>query len=285
MAGFANIAAYVEDFDAGRVKYSTWRKSPSQTTTGGVWFDMSMSPGNPVPNYYASAPLIAATLNGNEGLFHGAAVAPSTKRVKSITALATVATALAMPMILCDYLLYYPFIDMGSNDDQALTNGVALPRYTDGDGVQVMAVMTNPQVTGGVTFNFDYVNQDGAAKTSQTVTCNTATAIGSLINTASATNRASSPFVPLADLDTGVRSISTVRMAAGTDVGLICLVLVKPLATIQIVGIDAPVEVDYFANMPSLPVVQDGAYLNFIALPRGSLAATAIHGDATFIWS
>lgn len=285
MAGFRNVRAYVEAYDAGKTKLSTWRKSPSQTTTAGVWFDLSMSPGNPIPNYYASAPAVAAVLNGGEGIFHGGAVSPATKRLKNLMALTAVATALPLNMILCDYLLYYPFLDMGTNDDQLLTNDVALPRYADGAGVQVMAVMTNPQVTGGATFNFDYIDQDGNAATSATVACGTATAIGSLINTMPARLNASAHFLPLANGDTGVRSITAFRMVAGSDVGLICLVLVKPIAQTSIRGIDAPVEVDYLVNGVQLPEVKDGAYLNFICRPGGSLAATPIHGTAEFIWS
>lgn len=285
MAGFRSVRAYVEAYDAGQSKFSSWRKSPSQTTTAGVWFDLSMSPGNPNPNYYASAPGVAAVLNGGEGIFHGAAVSPGTKRLKNLMALTTVATALPLNMILCDYLMYYPFLDMGTNDDQALDNNISLPRYADGDGVAAMAVMTNPQVTGGATFNFDYTDQDGNSKTSTTVTCGTATAIGSLINTMPATANASAHFIPLADGSTGIRSINTFRMVAGSDVGLICLVLVKPLAEMMIRGIDAPTEVDYLVNGVQLPEIKDGAYLNFICRPGGTLAATPIHGTAEFIWS
>lgn len=286
MAGFGNVKAFVEAYDAGKVKLSTWRKSPSQASVSGTWFDLSMSPGNPVPNYYASSPGVAAVLNGAEGIFHGPNVSPSSKRLKSLMAMTAIATALPMNMRLCDYLLYYPFLDMGTNDDQPLTNGVALPRYADGAGVRVVAVMTNPQVSGGTTFNFDYTNQNGTpGKTSQTVTCNTATAIGSVINTAPATAGASALFVPLADGDTGVRSIQTFRMVAGSDVGLICLVLVKPIANLMLRGIDAPSEANYIEDTATLPEVLDGAFLNFMCLPMGTLAATPIHGLAEFIWS
>jgi hypothetical protein len=286
LPGFRNFRSFSDVVDAGNVKLSTWRKSPSQTTTAGVWFDLSMSPGNPIPNYYASSPSVAAVLNGNEGIFHGGAVSPASKHLKTLLAMTAVATALPMNMILCDYLLYYPFLDMGTNDDQSMVNSTPLPRYADGQGVQAIAVMTNPQVTGGATFQFDYTNQDGTSgRQSQVVTCNTATAIGSLINTATATAGASSPFVPLASGDTGIRSIETFRMVAGSDVGLICLVLVKPIAQLMIRGIDAPTEVNYLENTATLPVVKDGAYLNLISLPNGSLAATPIHGVAEFIWS
>jgi hypothetical protein len=74
-------------------------------------------------------------------------------------------------------------------------------------------------------------------------------------------------------------------MVSGVDVGLFALVLVKPLAQMSIRGIDAPVEVSYLTDFGQLPVIEDDAYLNFIACPAGSLAATAIHGDITTVWS
>ena len=54
---------------------------------------------------------------------------------------ATLTTAQNMTTIWLDYLLYYPFIDMdAAGEDQTMTNGVTLPRFTDGAGVRMMAV-------------------------------------------------------------------------------------------------------------------------------------------------
>jgi len=72
---------------------------------------------------------------------------------------------------------------------------------------------------------------------------------------------------------------------AGADVGLFALVLVKPLAQLQLRGIDAPVEVNYFTDFGQLPTIVDDAYLNFLACPSGSLAATPLHGDITVVWN
>ena len=55
--GFGSVATLAAAVEDGKGTYATWRKSPSQTTTIGVWFDLSMSPGNPVPQYYAATPL------------------------------------------------------------------------------------------------------------------------------------------------------------------------------------------------------------------------------------
>lgn len=281
------VADIAESDIEGRSTIYTWRKSPSQVTTAGIWFDLSMSPGNPVPQYYANTPLAAVVLRQSVdgGMAHGGNVSPSQKILREVMAMTTTATGLPMPMILMDYLLFYPFIDEGTIDEQPLTNTASLTRYTDGDGVQIMAVSVAGR-TGGQTFSVKYCNQDGVEdRVTSTVRQNTAAANGSIVTTATASNGAAGPFIPLQAGDTGVRYIQSVTMN-GPDVGLFTLVLVKPLLQMQIRGIDAPVEVDPFLMKgTSLPVIQDDAYLNFIALPQGSLAATAIHGTIKTVWN
>jgi len=36
-------------------------------------------------------------------------------------------------MVMCDYLLFYPQVDMDSVDPQAMDNTVTLPRYESGE--------------------------------------------------------------------------------------------------------------------------------------------------------
>jgi len=69
------------------------------------------------------------------------------------------ATGLPLPLILCDYLLYYPSVDDSISDTQILDNTVTLPRYTDGKGVQVIAVTVAGR-TGGQSFYFTYTNSE-----------------------------------------------------------------------------------------------------------------------------
>ena len=284
--GFNSVQAFADAEIAGQSWYSTWRKSPSQVTTVGIWFDLSMSPGSPVPQYYAASPLIGAPMSysDEQGLNHGRNVSPATKHLKRVTVMTATATALPMPMMLCDYLFYYPFIDEGSTDEQLLDNTQTLTRYTDGEGVQVMAVSVAGR-TGGQTFQFTYTNSDGVAgRVSQTVVQNSVSVNGSIVTSDRAVGAARGPFVPLQAGDTGVRSIESVTMN-GPDVGLFSLVMVKPLAQLSLRGIDACVEVDYLTMFGQLPRIVDDAYLNFLACPAGSLAATALHGDLTVVWN
>jgi hypothetical protein len=285
--GFANVKELADAQIAGQSVYATWRKSPSQASTAGVWFDLSMSPGNPAPQYYAASPMVAKTLSQSVdgGLFHGGNVAPEVKHLTRLTALTVTATALPMSMRVCDYLLFYPFVDEGSTDEQPMDNTQALTRYTSGEGVQVMAVSVAGR-TGGQTFRFTYTNSQGVSgRISQTVIQNTAAANGSIVTSQNANNLARGPFVPLQTGDTGVRSIESVQMISGPDVGLFSLVLVKPLAQMSIRGIDAPVEVNYFTDFGQLPIIVDDAYLNLLCCPNGTLAATALHGDITVVWN
>jgi len=287
MSGFGNIAALVDaEVTSGQFKYSTWRKTPTQISPSGVWFDLSMSPGNPVPQYYAASPLVAIALaqSTDGGLFHDGSVSPRTKHVRNIMALTTTATPLPMPMMLLDYLMFYPFIDEGTTDPQTLTNTVTIPRYTTGSGVQMMAVSVAGR-TGGQSFFVTYTNSSGVAgRTSQTVVQNSVSLNGSIVTSDRAVALASGPFIPLQIGDTGVRSIESVTML-GQDVGLFTLVLVKPICQMQIRGVDAPVEIDLFKDFAQCPVVKDDAYLNFICNPSGSLSGVPIHGDIKFVWN
>ena len=270
----------------GRVRQYVWRKTPSQASTAGIWFDTSMSPGNPPAQYYIGSILSSTVLarSTDGGLYHGANVSPSTKYLRSITTMTSTATALPMPMILCDYLMVYPFVDMSVTDQQDMTNTNVLTRYTDGKGVQVMAVLTNAGV-GGQSFFFTYTNSDGVSgRTSQTVQMNTATAIGSIITSSVSTvNQSGNPFIGLQAGDSGVQSIQSVTML-GADVGLFALVLVKPLLWTAINEITAPYEKDALLIGGDIPRIYDDAFLGFLALPRGTLAATALIGDIKVVW-
>ena len=289
MAGFRSIRNLIDsEIDSGQQHYSTWRKSPTQATGSGVWFDLALSPGNPAPFYYASSPLTAAVMSRsvNGGLNHGSPVSPAQKVLRKMLIMTTTATALPMNLKLLDYLLYYPFIDESlDGEEQLMDNTQTLTRYPDGDGVQIMAVVVAGHATGLTqSFVCSYTNQDGVSgRVTTPVNINNQFVNGTIISTLGAQAGCVGPFLPLQSGDTGVRSIESLTMS-GSDVGLMTLVLVKPLGQLSLRGIDGPVEVDYLKDFSSLPVIQDNAYLNLICCPLGSLAATALHGEITTSW-
>ena len=285
-----NVKQFVDAELAGRTNFATWRKTPTQTTGAGVWFDLSMSPGNPVPNYYAAAPNIAIGLSqaNDSGIAHGGNVSQLgfTKYLKTFGAMTVTSTAVPLQMLLCDYLMFYPFIDMSVTDYQPMTTNIALPRYTTGAGVQIMAVEVAGQSgVGNPQFQVQYTNQDGVeGRLTRPVACNTQVVNGTIINTAPATDGCNSPFLPLQTGDTGVRKIEGITFYTA-EIGLIALVLVKQVANHTIRTIDAPAERNCFTDFSSMPVIADDAYLNLIVLPNGTLANAPIHGYIQTIWS
>lgn len=272
--------------NCGAVWFTAWRKQPTQVTGSGIWFDLSMSPGNPVPNYYAASPTVARALaqSTDGGIPHGGNVSPLKKHVKQFTALTVAAAAVPLNMILCDYLLFYPFVDMSVTDEQSMTNAVPLPRYADGKGVQIMAVEVAGQSgAGNPQFFVKYTNQDGAIQQTPNVSCNTQVVNGTIITSSAATNFSAGPFLPLAPGDTGVRDIQSVTFLTA-DVGLIAFVLVSTVENSMVRTIDAPAERSLPQDTGDMPLIADDAYLNLICCPGGSLANAPIHGTLTTIW-
>ncbi len=278
-----NLKDIVDNIEAGKYGISTWRKSPSGVTPTGLWYDLSMAPGNPIPQYYASTPLIGVTMSKRDsGLNYNSGSLSQKTYLKSLTVMATAATAIPMRLKMLDYLIFYPFIDEGTTDEQILSGSPT--RYTDGAGVQIMAVSVAGRA-GGAKFTIKYVNQDGVEdRVTQIVTENTTSITGNIVTSNAATLGSVGPFIPLQAGDTGVRRIQSVTMI-GVDVGLFTLVLVKPIGDVQIIETTAPVEKNFIeGNGLVLCEIKPDAYLNFICLPKGTLAATAMHGTIETFW-
>jgi hypothetical protein len=171
---------------------------------------------------------------------------------------------------------------MDSTDQQDMDNSVALPRYADGAGVQAFLVAQGTYV-GGQTFSISYTNQAGVSgRTSQVVTSNTATAVGTLI-TSGVTAGNFGPFIPLQSGDTGIRSVQSITFSSSNG-GIASLVLCKPIAQTIVRELASPVEKEYSNDAAAYPRIVDGAYLNFIGLPNGSMSGVSIEGVAEFCW-
>jgi hypothetical protein len=287
---FRNIAAFVDTEESGQIKELSFRKVPAVVTGAGTWYDYSMAPGNPAPQYYAAAPLTAQTMarSTDGGLQHGGNVSPEKKYLRKVTAMVVAAAGVPQRLYMLDYLMFYPFVDMGTSDSQSMTNTQTLTRYTDGDGVRIMAILVAPHGLVGDSFFVTYTNQDGTAgRTTPLHTMSTAISVNGTILTTQQTGAGRfGPFLTLQTGDTGVRSIEAVQCTAGTDVGLFTLVLVQPLAELTVRGIDAPTEKDFYLDSGGkIPQIIDDAYLNFISCPNGSLTGVPLFGMTSFIWT
>lgn len=302
MSGFANVAAWARSPDLGRYHLTTFRKAvASAATVANDFVDYTYFAGNPPANFYASSPLEAAHVEAIRGI-HVPNVAPARQFVKSLTVMSAASSATATSnqnqrLLLCDYLLYYPFIDTDAiGEQQDMVQTVSLPRYADGKGVMMMAVAQSAASTVG-TFTVSYTNQDGVAGRTSDITYTKAVAGGGTI-VSSTTNAASGsqPFIQLQAGDSGVRSVESVTFSAAGG-GLLAIVLVKPLMHIHctqecrrtttgnLESYGAASQQESLIHRQPVELV-DGRVLGIVSLGNaGSLASSILTGVLETHWS
>lgn len=273
---FLNIQSLINAQLNGQTTFAGFIKKPSQTVAAGYWFDLSMSPGNPIANYYAATPgnSIALHHSTDGGLEYGQPLGGLTRVIRTVGV--TNGSISNIPMILCDYLMYYPFNDMSNSGWNPLNNPVSIPRYPWG---QVIVVVGEPPSgVGNPRFQLQYTNQSGVSgKLTPWISTGTQAVIGTLVNTGPVTANILGPFVPLAYGDYGVQSIQAFNII-DADVGLLTFCIVKPLCSLNMMSTTAFSEKDFFIQGGEIPIVVDDAYLNFLVYPNGNLSGSVFQG-------
>lgn len=264
-----NLKQYCE----GTLNYSPFYKSSLPNAGARRYVDLSMGAGTPKFNAYVGGQYEATVLtgSGNAGIYVGS----GDRYVNRLTVNTTTANSIPCHLMLCDYLMFYPLIDLDSTDLQELDNTATLTRYTDGVNVQVMAVVTTP-MAASVNCNVNYTNALGVDVTTSFTLISNAN-IGGIISSASTQSTATtanSPFLPIKD---GCRKINSIQLV-GSAGGFASFVLVKPLIQLALLELGVPNELEPVRQMGQMKKIYNGAYLNFVALQGGSAGATGIQG-------
>lgn len=299
MAGFRNVVQWADSENDGRSWLSFFRKVPAATATiAGQWFDYSTAAGVPVPNYYASSPLVAAKLDPLTGIFVPAQNTPRWLKklvVMSAAASVTGTTNQNQALMLLDYLLYYPFVDLdAAGEEQTLDNSVALDRYTDGVVVQMMLVTQTPTAGGG-SYQIKYICSDDVEYTTEVVYCPAAQPSGALCSGV-AKAEGISPFVPLNANVRGVKRVVSLTMAVANG-GLVSIVLVKPMEMSYVreesrrptssptESYGDAVEIERIRTRAGARKLENNAFLGWIGYGvAGSLASAPLVGYIESFW-
>jgi hypothetical protein len=260
--------------------------------TAGRWYDMSALNGTPVANAWAGTALAwkscnESTGNGTQifGIRHGGDVSSDTKHVLNASAITAVATGVPSQLMLVDMQGYYPGINMNVATAQTLT-GTPTLRYTNGAGVRAYLVVT--ATTGATAHNvaMSYTDQDNNAGNTLPVTVScTASAITPHITHSGTSANNYGPFLPLANGDSGIRSVQTVTISAASGAGTAALVLARPIFTIPLTTATVASERDFLNQIPSLPRIQDGACLTWLYFTGAATGANSnFYGSVDFGW-
>lgn len=293
--GFGNIREYAEADEAGRTWVTQFRKAVTSTATiTSSYIDYTYFAGSPLANFYASTPLESAFIDASRGIY----VPAENQYLKNITVMssaasATTTTSQRQDLTLCDYLLYYPFVDTDSIDLQEMVQVETIPRYASG---KVIAIAQSASSAIGQ-FTFSYTNQDGVSgRTSPNIFTQIVAGGGQSLS-ANISGGGFHPYLPLQLGDTGVQSIESVTFTV-TGGGLMCLVIVQPLLSFHLAqecrrttssnleSYGSAISVDSLIHNAKVPEIKSGAILGLISKGNGgSLASSTLVGFLETVWS
>lgn len=267
--GFASIDALVAALTAGQNLKAFYQKSSNNAavSAAGRWHDTLQWAGIPTAMSLGGTAGTAVQLTSATAgaLPIGNAVSPDTRHLTTLSAWSPTATAVPSTLILCDFLLLYPSLAV-TGTPTTLTNGVSLPRYTSGDGVMGIVTVNSALGAASPALTFTYTNQTPTG--SRVAAAHTSPANSAPLSTCFQTD--GSPFIRLASGDTGIRSVQSYTIGAGTT-GTASLILCKPLAEIPLLAINTASERDFLYQLPSLPRIEDNACLGFLMQVGGAL--------------
>jgi len=278
----------------GQLHSRNFMRNP--VTTGGqsgLFLSMWGWGGTEIAGSYAGTALAAVSCDDTfaGAIPHGGNVSAKTKHLSRL-GLSTTLTAVPTHALLYDRLLYYPGIDATSVLSQTLNNSVTLPRYTDGRGVRAWLEVTTAFTTGTGVFTASYTSETGGAGAGQTLpgTVNTAAsrAVSSIPHSGSTANNNYNPFLPLKDLDIGVKSVESVQFTAAHAVGVCALVLGYPLAMVPIYQQNTYTEKEMLIQYHSLARVYDGSCLSHLLMNNAANLAggtSQFTGEVEVTWN
>ena len=274
---FSSMDDYINKISTlGQFYRTDWNKNflPTTAAVAGEWHCLARGAGNPAADtIYNTGTNLAfqATSDstaGASGIRHGGDVSPATKHLVNASAFTAAATTAPCILMLVDLLGFYRVTTTTVITAQTLNNGVTIPRYTSGAGVQAFIWNNNatPMGAGTPTFTLNYTNSAGTAGRVTPAVLpvgKTAGANGLILYSGTGAGKVG-PFMPLQGGDAGVRSIQSITQSASYVSGEYSIGLCKPIATMPITTLGVASERDFMNQIPSLPQIVDGANLHWL---------------------
>lgn len=277
---------------AGKTNRCDWNKiTGAGAYVAGRTYDFSLLGGYPVANAWAGTALAWTTcteLTGNGtqifGIPHGGNVTADIKHMLNLGVQTTAATGVPGTLTLIDLQGYWPGISNNTLSAQTLT-GTPTLRYASGAGCRLFQVQTAAAGATAQNLALSYTDQSGNTGNVLPVTVSmTASAIVGHISHSGVAAANYGPFLPLASGDSGVQNVATVTMSAA-NTGTFALCLARPLAQITLGVATIYHEKELLNQIPSLPIIKDGACLTWLYTAGAATAAsTTFMGHTEVVW-
>ena len=275
MAGFTSYDDLILEATVNGKSYRwDFYKAGGTAPAAGIWYSLARLGG--VPLAISDGAAGSATPGaGGTALTNSAGtitLADTSTDLKALVGIEASA-ATALNLMIYDRLVHVSGIVNNSTGNKDV-GSAALPRYTDGKGVQVwLEYTTGGTATASVVNMASYTDNEG----------NAGQAGGSITAPATAMvlNSMFGPL-PLASGDLGVQAVQTLNVGTASTSGVVQLILMRPLATLYVPA-NVYASKDLVLEFTSLPQMVDGASL-CLAYRATATTAVGLYGAITVVW-
>lgn len=215
---------------------------------------------------------------------HGGDVSPAVKQLLNASVVSASATSAPAFFQLVDIIGFIPVSTVTSTSAQTILGSQTYPRYADGVGVRAYIVPISVMGAGTPTLQLNYTNPASTAGRLTPVApslpvANATAPVGQILHSGTGIGKYG-PFMPLQGGDNGILTIQSIQQSATMTSGVYAIVLCKPVGLpLPLTTIGVPGERDFFNQLPSMPIIPDGACLSWLMLAG---AATPVNTPYNF---
>jgi len=202
---------------------------------------------------------------------HGGDVSPAVKQLLNASVVSASATSAPALFQLIDIIGFIPVSTVTLTSAQTILGSQTYPRYANGKGVKAYITPVVVMGAGTPTLQLSYTNP---ASVSGRVTppapslpvANATAPVGQILYSGTGVGKYG-PAMPLQAGDNGILSIQSIQQSATMTSGVYAIVLYKEIGLpIPLTTIGVPGERDFFNQIPSMPIIPDGACLSWLQL-------------------
>lgn len=203
--------------------------------------------------------------------FTGGNVSALQKRLIFASAVSASLTCAPAYFQLVDIIGFIPVSTVTLTSAQTILGSQTYPRYADGKGVQAFITPVVAMGAGTPTLQLSYTNPAAAAGRLTPVApslpvANATAPVGQILYSGTGVGKYG-PFMPLQGGDSGILTTQTIQQSATMTSGVYAIVLCKPIGLpIPLTTLGVPGERDFWNQLPSAPVIPDGACLSWLML-------------------
>lgn len=206
--------------------------------------------------------------------YTGGNVSTLQKRLIFASAVSSSLTCAPAYFQLVDIIGFIPVSTVTLTSAQTILGTQTYPRYANGKGVQAFITPVVAMGAGTPTLQLNYTRPSTGGTDTGRLTpvapslpvANASAPVGQIVYSGTGVGKYG-PFMPLQGGDPGILSIQSIQQSATMTSGVYAIVLCKPIGLpIPLTTLGVPGERDFWNQIPSAPVIPDGACLSWLML-------------------